>query len=172
VADIWLDDEAMKEATLRQTEIHKAFIRARWVPGWVDAVDYGKAGRATVTVTLFGGLDPSLYADFKKGSAALMNGVENTLKHTEGGSAGPTQMAAAGTLLEVSRAVGDPPLGSSGIQLRFETDLITEGLRPKRIIRVRPRSWPDVHLPREEYLSDGTPDIEQRFPSPAIYPRY
>ena len=177
------------------------------MPAWVDAVEYGKFGRATVIATLFGGMDPSLYADFKPGITALMNAAENTLKHTEGGTAGPTQMAARGKLIEVrgnpflpqiqgsrqidsetqtdsekksaglSESVGNqnsvnPPLGSSGIQIRFETDLITEGMRPTRIVKVRPNSWPDVHLPREEYLGNGASNIDERFPTPAIFPTY
>ena len=172
ISDIWLDDAAMQNAAHQQTETHKAFMRSRWMPGWIDAVEYGKFGRATVTATLFGGMDHSLYADFKKGTSALMNGVENTLKHTEGGTAGPTQMAARGTLLDVTQLPGDNPLGSSGIQIRFETDLITEGMRPTRIVRVRPAGWPDVHVPREEYLSDGASSIDERFPTPAIFPKY
>lgn len=172
ISDIWLDDAAMQNATQHQAETHKAFIRSRWMPAWIDEVEYGKFGRATVTATLFGGMDPSLYADFKKGTAALMNGVENTLKHTEGGTAGPTQMAARGTLLDVIQLPGDAPLGSSGIRIRFETDLITEGMRPTRIVKVRPTSWPDVHLPREEYIGNGASNIEERFPTPAIFPKY
>ena len=172
ISDIWLDDAAMQNAAQQQTEVHKAFIRSRWLPAWVDAVEYGKFGRATVTATLFGGMDPSLYAEFKQGIAALMNGVENTLKHTEGGSAGPTQMAARGKLVEVTRQPGNAPLGSSGIQIRFETDLITEGMRPTRIVKVRPASWPDVHLPREEHLGNGASDIDERFPKPDIFPKY
>jgi|JI6StandDraft_1071083.scaffolds.fasta_scaffold12832_2 hypothetical protein len=172
VSDIWLDDEAMQNAAQHQTELHKAFIRSRWMPAWVDAVEYGKFGRATVTATLFGGMDASLYADFKPGIAALMNGVENTLKHTEGGTAGPTQMAARGKLIEVTQLPGTAPFGSSGIQIRFETDLITEGMRPTRIVKVRPASWPDVHLPREEYLGNGASSIDERFPTPAIFPQY
>ena len=124
-----------------------------------------------MTATLFGGIDDSLYADFTKGGQMLMNPVENTLKHTEGGSAGPTQMSARGTILEISRTEG-APLGSSGIQVRFETDLITEGIRPTRIVRVRPASWPDVHLPREEYMRDGAASVDERFPSPDIFPKY
>ena len=149
-------------------------MRSRWLSAWIDTVEYGKFGRATVTATLFGGMDPSLYADFKKGIPALMNGVENTLKHTEGGTAGPTQMAARGTIHDVlQRRPEDAPLGSSGIQIRFETDLITEGLRPTRIVRVRPANWPDVHVPREEYLSDGAASsFDERFPTPAIFPKY
>jgi hypothetical protein len=172
ISDIWLDDAAMQNATRHQVETHKAFMLGRWLPGWIDAVEYGKFGRATITATLFGGMDSSLYADFRKGGSALMNGVENTLKHTEGGTAGPTQMAARGTLLDVTKTPGNVPLGSSGIQIRFETDLITEGMRPKRIVRVRPAGWPDVHVPREEYLSDGASSIDERFPTPAIFPKY
>jgi hypothetical protein len=172
ISDIWLDDAAMKNATQQQTETHKAFMRSRWIPGWVDAVEYGKFGRATVTATLFGGMDPTLYADFKKDIPALMNGAETTLKHTEGGTAGPAQMAARGTILDVTKAPGDPPLGSSGIQIRFETDLITEGMRPTRIVKVRPESWPDVHLPREEYLGNAASSIDERFPTPAMFPKY
>ena len=172
ISDIWMNAPAMQNVTQQQTEVHKAFMRSRWLPAWVDAVEYGKFGRATVTATLFGGMDPSLYADFQPGVTALMNGVENTLKHTEGGTAGPTQMAARGRLLEVTQLPGDAPLGSSGIRLRFETDLITEGMRPTRIVKVRPASWPDVHLPREEYLGNGASNIDERFPTPALFPTY
>ena len=172
ISDIWLDDAAMENATHRQAETHKAFMRSRWMPAWIDTVEYGKFGRATLTATLFGGMDDSLYTDFKQGIPALMNGVENTLKHTEGGTAGPAQMAARGKILDVTELPGDAPLGSSGIQIRFETDLITEGLRPTRIVRVRPANWPDVHVPREEYLSDGASSVNERFPTPTIFPKY
>jgi hypothetical protein len=172
ISDIWLDAAAMQRAAHNQTETHKVFIRNRWMPAWVDAVEYGKFGRATVTVTLFGGMDSTLYADFKKGMQALMNGAENTLKHTEGGTAGPAQMAARGSILEVTKIPGDVPMGSSGIQIRFDTDLITEGMRPTRIVRIRPADWPDVHMPREEYLNGGSVSLEDRFPTPAIFPKY
>ena len=62
----------MERATRMQNETHEAFIKSRWMPGWVDQVKYGKFGRAKVTVTLFGGMEDSLYADFKKGQNAMM----------------------------------------------------------------------------------------------------
>ena len=67
---------------------------------------------------------------------------------------------------------GEAPLGSSGIQIRFETDLIIEGIRPGRNVRIRPGNWPQVQVPREEYLNDGSASIEERFPTPAIFPKY
>lgn len=171
ISDIWLDDAAMERAAHNQTETHKAFIRGRWMPAWIDAVNYGKFGRAKVTATLFGGMDDSLYADFKKDVAVLMNASENTLKHA-GGNYGPAHMASKGTIFEVVQASAEPPLGSSGIQIRFETDLIIEGIRPGRVVRVRPTSWPQVDVPREEYLGDGNFTHEDRFPTPAIFPKY
>ena len=55
-----MDELAMERATRMQNETHKAFIKSRWMPGWVDQVEYGKFGRAKVTVTLFGGMEDSL----------------------------------------------------------------------------------------------------------------
>ena len=172
ISDIWMDDTSMQRAAQNQTETHKALIRSRWMPAWVDAVEYGKFGHATVTATLFGGMDESLYADFKKDVSAMMNGVENTLKHA-GGNYGPEHMASRGGILEVTKTDGKVPLGSSGIQIRFKTDLITEGIRPGRVVRVRPGNgnWPHVRLPREEFVGDGS-NPEARFPTPAIFPKY
>ena len=172
ISDVWLDAAAAERSAKIQTEAHKVFMRSRWLPGWVDAVEYGKFGRATVTVTLFGGMDASLYDDFQPGKHALLNGAENTLKITESGTAGPTQMAARGPMIEVKRHPGGAPTGSSGIQVRFETDLVTEGIRPTRIVRMRPTSWPDVHLPREETINGNSGNLEERFPTPAIFPKY
>ena len=172
ISDIWMDDTSMQRAAQNQTETHKALIRSRWMPAWVDVVEYGKFGHATVTATLFGGMDESLYADFKKDVSAMMNGVENTLKHA-GGNYGPEHMASRGGIHEVTKTDGKVPLGSSGIQIRFKTDLITEGIRPGRVVRVRPGNgnWPHVRLPREEFVGDGS-NPEARFPTPAIFPKY
>ncbi len=171
VSDIWVDDAALENAARFQTETHKAFIRSRWMPGWVAAVEYGTSGRATVTLTLFGGMDPALYADFKPSGGVEINGAENTLKHT-GGHYGPGHMASKGRILDVSQADGDIPLGSSGIQVRVEVDTIIEAIRPRRVVRIRSGGWPSVHLPREEFIGDGTFGHEDRFPTPAMFPKY
>lgn len=171
VSDIWLDETSIQRAARAQTERHKAFIRSRWMPAWIDAVEYGRFGRATITATLFGGMDETLYADFRKDVPAMMNASENTLKHV-GGAYGPAHMASRGTILDVTRTDGPVPLGSSGLRIRFETDLIIEGIRPGRIVRVRPGNWPQVDVPREEYLGDGSFSHEDRFPTPAIFPKY
>jgi hypothetical protein len=145
-------------------------MRSRWVPAWVDNVEYGKFGRATVTATLFGGMDAALYADFKKGAAALMNAAENTLKHA-GGHYGQAQLASKGSIVGVIEQKAQVPLGSSGIQIRFETDLVIEGIRPARVVRVTPGGWPLTNVPREEYIGFYF-NAEDRFPTPAIFPKY
>jgi hypothetical protein len=171
ISDIWLDDAALQRAAQNQSETHKAFIRSRWMPAHVDKVEYGKFGRAKVTVTLFGGMDPELYADFKKDGQALINAAENTLKHA-GGHYGPAHMASKGPISDVSKLPGNPPMGSSGVQVTMETDLIIEGIRPGKVVRIRAAIWPPVDLPREEYLGDGEFRVEDRFPTPAIFPKY
>jgi hypothetical protein len=169
ISDIWLDDQSIAHAAFFQTEKHIQFIRGRWMPAWVDSVEYGKFGRATVSVTLFGGMDPSLYAAFQKGTGGQINAAENTLKHTAG-HYGPGHMASSGKIVSVTVADGEIALGSSGIQIQFETDLVIEGIRPGRVVRIRPDSWPKTQIPREEYLFNNSP--ENRFPTPDIFPKY
>ena len=169
ISDIWLDERAMERASRIQNETHKTFVKSRWMPGWVDQVEYGKFGRAKVTVTLFGGMYDSLYADFKKGQSAMLASSENTLKHWAGGTAGTAQMASKGILLEVSKTKKGVPLASSGIQVSLETDLVTEGFRPGKVIRIRPESWPLHQVPREEYIHHTRDGIEKRFPTPDIF---
>jgi len=171
VSDIWLDETAMQRASQHQTKVHTALIRSRWMPAWVDSVEYGKFGQATVTATLFGGMDPSLYADFKKGIEGQMGAAELTLKHSSGGY-GQAHMAIKGPILDVTKTEGDVPLGSSGIQIRFKVDLIIEGFRPGRIVRIRPMNWPADAVPRQEFHNDGHGSHEERFPTPAIFPKY
>lgn len=171
ITDIWLDDSAVKRAAKNQTEVHKAFMRSRWLPAFVDKVEYGKFGRATVTATLFGGMDESLYSEFRKGEEALMNAAELTLKHTAG-SYGPGHIASRGKILDLIKTDEKVPFASSGIQIRFETDLIIEGIRQGRVVRVRPKSWPELMVPREECIWNHGFTHEDRFPTPVIFPKY
>ena len=168
ISDIWLDETAMQRASQHQTKVHRELIRSRWMPAFVDAVEYGKFGEATVTATLFGGMDPSLYADFKKGVVGQMAVTDANLKHSEGWVS-HSHMAIKGPVLDVTKQDKDVAPGSSGIQIRMKVDLIVEGFRPGKIVRIRPMNWPDDAVPREEYTG-GTK--EERFPTPAIFPKY
>jgi hypothetical protein len=168
ISDIWLDATALQRATQHQTEVHRELIRCRWMPAYVDAVEYGNFGAATVTATLFGGMDPSLYADFRKGINGQFAASEFNLKHAYG-SVAETLVANSGPIAEVKKQDMDVPLGSSGIQIKIKVTQIIEGARPGRIIRIRPMNWPDDAVPREEYTEGH---LDERFPSPDTMPKY
>lgn len=159
VADLWLDEAAMKVATERQRQRHIRHIRTRWMPARVDAVDYGKFGRATLKVTLFGGMEESLYADFKPGIGGKMAAAENTLR-----TWWPDHDGMDGRITSFEKAK-ELPLGSSGIQIQFEVPLILEGFRPGRIVRIRPQNWPNVKPPVEERVRG----YQDRWPSPDLF---
>lgn len=160
VADIWLDDEAIKVAAQRQRGVHIRHIRTRWMPARVDALEYGKFGHATVTATLFGGMDPSLYADFKPGIGGKMAAAENTLR-----TWWPDHDGMDGRITAVTKVNEDPQLGDSGIQIKFEVPLILEGFRPGRIVRIRPQNWPNVKPPVEERVRG----FDDRWPNPELF---
>jgi hypothetical protein len=168
ITDIWLDETALQRATQRQTAAHRELIRSRWMPAFVDAVEYGKYGEATVTATLFGGMAPELYADFKKGGQGQMAASEANLKHMTG-NVSHSSRAIRGSILDVTNQDKAAPPGSSGIQIRMKLDVALEGFRPGRIVRIRPMNWPDDSVPREEYTNSNR---EERFPSPDIFPKY
>jgi len=158
----------MQRATKFQTNVHREFIQGRWMPGWVDHVEYGKSGHATVTATLFGGFDESLYADIKKAKRGQISGATETLKHNQGLINSHAHMAIQGPMSVVKEQEEKFPLGSSGIQVRIDVDLVLEAYRPGRIVRIRPMSWPADPLPYEEWLGQKV-DYNDRFPTPAIY---
>ena len=168
VSDVWLDAKAMQHASRHQTEVHRELVRCRWMPAYVDAVEYGKFGSATVTATLFGGMDPSLYADFKQGINGQFAASEFNLKHAYG-TVTETLVANSGPIIDVKKQEKEVPLGSSGIQIKIQVTQIIEGARPGKIIRIRPMNWPDDAVPREEY-TEGHHD--ERFPSPDTMPKY
>lgn len=157
VADIWLDQEALESAAERQRQRHKRHIRTRWMPAWIDAVEHGEFGRATITATLFGGMDDSLYAEFKPTVGGKMAAAENTLR-----TWWPDHDGMDGQIVAVEVDDADPVPGSSGIRIQFEVPLILEGFRPGRIVRVRPSHWPNVKPPVEERVRS----FEDRWPSP------
>jgi hypothetical protein len=160
VADLWLDEAAMKVAAERQRGRHVRHIRLRWMPARVDTIGYGEFGHATVTATLFGGIDESLYADFKPGIGGKMAAAEDTLR-----TWWPDHDGMDGKITTVGKAESEPEFGSSGIQIQFEVPLILEGFSPGRTVRIRPENWPNVKPPVEETVGD----FEERWPSPDVF---
>ncbi len=160
VSDLWLDEAAMKVAMERQRQLHIRHIHTRWMPARVDTIQYGEFGQATITATLFGGMDDTLYAEFKSGIGGKMAAAENTLR-----TWWPDHDGMDGRITSVETTDEKPPVGSSGIQIQFEVPLILEGFRPGRVVRIRPQGWPNVKPPVEERVRS----FEDRWPSPDLF---
>jgi hypothetical protein len=143
--DIWLDAESLAMATSLQLEQHKLFQMEHGLSCQVEEVDNQNK---IVTVTLFAGFDPSLRNGFRAKdhiAAAVANSDLRTHDQINDTARGP--------ILEVFEASPSP--GQSGIRLRFQPDILLEGYRPKRILRLFGAGWRIDDLPREERAYDG-----------------
>ena len=78
--DVWLDKESLEASREIQRNRHLKHIRSRFLPGWVDEVKNDDSGGGEVTVTFFGGMDPSLYSDIRKSQKVKICNAENTLR--------------------------------------------------------------------------------------------
>lgn len=151
VADVWIDPESREAAREVQRQVHIRHQRTRWLAGWVDRVEHEPGGKGIVTVTLFGGMDPTLYAaaraQAKPGGGASIAAAEWTLR-----TWWQDHDSRNGPVLDF-KDIPNPPPGSSGLQLRVQFSRLLEGYRPGRIIRFRPNGFPNVKLPPEERVN-------------------
>jgi hypothetical protein len=146
VADLWLDEPSRTFATEMQRRRHVRYQRQRWVPGWIDHIEHFDYGGAEITITLFGGMDRSLYDDMKatQETGFWVATAENTLRtwfHR-----GDRKV---GKVLEWNESANPPP-GSSGIQLKLKFAEVLEGYRPGRCVRLKCERWAFVTMPPEE----------------------
>lgn len=152
VADVWLDQESRNVSREVQRQIHIRQMKTRWLPGWVEQVEHQPGGGGIVTVTLFGGMDPTLYdaarAQAKPGGGASLAAAEWTLR-----TFWQEHDSKNGPVLDF-KEIPNPPLGSSGLQLRVQFHRLLEGYRPGRIVRFRPNGFPNVKLPPEERINN------------------
>jgi hypothetical protein len=154
--DVWLDESSLAACKEIQRQRHLRLIRSRFLPGWVDAVKNNDTGGGEVTVTFFGGMDPSLYTDIRdmKGRSPKICNAENTLRtwgyHQE--------YSSPGSILEWKETV-DSPLGSSRFQVRVSVKQMLDGFRPGRIVRVK-GPWTYVLLPHDECIMTAE-DLER-----------
>lgn len=145
--DVWLDDESLMACREIQRQRHLRLIRSRFLPGWVDDVKNFDTGGGEITVTLFGGMDPVLYKEIKHNKSAKICDAANSLRtwsyHQE--------YSVHGQTVEWTET-HNPPLGSSGFQLRMKLSQMLEGFRPGRIVRLK-GPWTYVLLPADEWIA-------------------
>ena len=148
VTEIWLDEASRASATDLQRRRHVKYQKQRWLPGWVDSVEDNDFGGGTVTLTLFGGMDPSLYAELKAtqekgfGVAVAEKSLRTWFHRSD---------KKIGQVLEWKETANPPP-GSSGIQVRMKFAELLDGYRPGRIVRVKCHDWLFVTMPSEERI--------------------
>jgi hypothetical protein len=148
VSDVWLDEESRHFATELQRRRHIRYQHQRWSPGWIDAVEHFDFGGGIVTLTFFE-VDPSLIAEFKKEQADGFGvaSAEKTLR---------TWFHRAdkkiGKVIEW-KEVKNPPLGSSGVQVRLKFTELLDGYRPAACVRMKCLSWKFVTMPPEERVT-------------------
>lgn len=146
ISDIWLDEASKSFATEMQRRRHVRYQQQRWLPGWIDHVELFDFGGAEITITLFGGMDPSLYEDLKatRETGFWVATAENTLRtwfHR-----GDRKV---GKVIDWTETA-NPPTGSSGIKLKLKFAEVLEGYRPGRCIRLKSERWAFVTMPPEE----------------------
>lgn len=148
IADLWLDQESRDFATEMQRRRHVRFQQQRWLPGWIEHVEHFDFGGGEVTITLFAGMDGSLYEDLKatQSTGFWVASADKTLRtwfHR-----GDRKV---GKVLAWTETPNPPP-GSSGIQLKLKFAELLEGYRPGRCVRVKCERWAFVTMPPEERL--------------------
>ena len=144
-SDVWIDEPSREIAAERQRQIHIRHQHHYWLPGWIEHVEHQPNGRGIVTVTLFGGMDPSLYEEVRQKHESVFpiavawpslrtRWQDNDYRFSN--------------LVDL-KEIDNPPPGSSGLQLRLQIDGLLEGFRKNRIVRLRCGDWPHAKLPPE-----------------------
>lgn len=140
IREIWIDRESRSLASNYQLEKHLVYQRQRGLAGWIDEVDNRDR---IVTITFFGGVSEKLLKEFQKDDTAGVAVARRSLVTYD-----PVNDRKRGPILKVNRVEQLP--GSSGVQIRVKPELLLEGFRPRKIVRVYPSIWPVIALPKEE----------------------
>ena len=145
--DVWVGVETHKLATEQQRKKHNAFLKERGLPAWIDRVEGGK-----LTVTLFSGDQTGLRALFKdEGVVPKDRAVYAAVANEELRTYNPPVDAMRCKVLEIQSA----PIacfGCSGERWIIEPQLLLEGYRKGRIIRLFIDGWPIKDMPKGESL--------------------
>ena len=142
IREIWADDESRALATTHQLEKHHLHTRNRGLAGWIDAVDNQKR---LVTITFFDIVDPKLFDPLQPNTSAAVAVAKHNLLTYD-----PVNDRQGGTIQKVTKVPLEP--GNSGLQIQIQTNLLLEGFRPHRFVRLYPSGWSVLALPKEEEL--------------------
>jgi hypothetical protein len=169
--DIWVGVTTHQAATERQRKKHHAFLKARGLPARIDNVDGKK-----LTVTLISGDPAGLKALFDADRivpaqwATEHRRVEAVVANEELRSYNPPVDRQGSRVLKF-QAVPTDCFGCSGVSWVIEPELLLEGFRKGRIIRlfVHP-TWPIKDMPYGESIYDEGFVAEKVERNPNYYP--
>jgi hypothetical protein len=147
-------------ATEQQRNQHFTFLKARGLPAWIDHVEGDH-----ITVTLFSGDPAALQAMFQaegidparwaKEHRRIAVGVAN--EHLRSYLPNVTNR---GATVQEFQSVPTDCYGCSGVRLVLQPELMLEGFRKGRIVRLFAPSWPVEAMPFGEGLYAGGHDEE------------
>jgi hypothetical protein len=162
IDDIWLDDVSRKFATEMQRRRHLRYERQRWTAGWIDDVEPFDFGGGIVTLTLFE-VDREIIEDLRRDkderiAVAVAEKTRRTWIH---------RADRKFAKLVEWKEIKDPPLGSSGVQLRLTFVELLSGYKPGGCVRVKAESWKWVSVPPEERI---TSQAEQKQGAKMVLP--
>ncbi|MDB5353452.1 MAG: hypothetical protein JWN86_4699 [Planctomycetota bacterium] len=168
-ADVWAGVETHRLVAEAQRKRHNTFLRARGLAGWIDRVE-GKQ----LTVTLFGepeglralmkdeGIDPARWATEHRS-------VDAVVANEELRTYNPPVDRKRSTVLKYERVPGGH--GNGGVRWVIEPDLLLEGFRKGRVIRLFAQpSWPVNDMAFGETLYSEAPDFKPDDVDPNLYP--
>ena len=151
-SDIWVGIETHKFATEKLRQKHKAFIKFRGIPGWIDRVDGNK-----ISVALFSGDRTSLQALLKDENILPQKLLKDHIRlhvavsNDELRTYNPHVDNQASVLLEAKNAP-EECYGFSGERWVMQPNLMLEGFRKGRIVRIFIEGWPIEDMPFGEVL--------------------
>jgi len=168
--DVWAGAEAPRLATEQQRKRHNAFIRERGLAARIDGVEGRK-----LAVALIG--DPaSLRALFQADGivpglwAAEHRSVDAVVANEELRTYNPPVDRKRSPVLE-SREIPTDGYGCGGVRWTVEPELLLEGFRKGRIIRLFAHpAWPVKDMPFGESLYTEAPGAKTLAEEPEQYP--
>ena len=168
--DIYAGAESQKLAAEAQRKRHAEFLKARGLPAFVDRVDGKK-----LTVTFFG--DPADTAALLKAEGVVPSQwasehrrIDCVVATPELRTYNPPVDRQGSIVLEYQEAPTDV-LGPCGVRFIIQPNLLLEGFRPGRVVRlfVHP-SWKVEDMPFGENVFSERPGLRADLEEPLQYP--
>lgn len=147
--EIWLDEGSQSLASAHQLKVHQRHVRERGLPGWVTAVDNEKQ---LVKVTLFSNFDPALleplHVTEEIGEEKERHVVSMVVALDSLATFDMVNDRQRGPLKSINKVPTHP--GAVGMELEIRPNLMLEGFRPGKVVRVFAHGWPILTLPNEQ----------------------